>query len=195
MSVEVIPDPVTRDDWLATRENGHAEVAAYIPADLQHGRAPLSVFWRGQIDRQWLSATVEHASTLWRDLRYDGGVKAIAFGERQKEIHSRDLGRYLAESAELDGYPAYRVEFHLNTQSGPAEMLIWANVAESDQRSLDEGGENAGIAVSAALFDQAVRTLISRAIARTRHVEDRMIAELFGAISTNIAARGHHFGT
>jgi hypothetical protein len=186
MTVDVVPEPVTRDKWLTARVNGHVEVAAYIPADLQGGRAPLSVFWRGQIDRHWLGATVDYASALWRDLLATYDVKAVAFGERQKTITHDNLGDYLAASQELDKFSAYRVDFALNTQSGPAEMAIWANVAESDQRSLEEGGENVGVAVSAGHFDPSICKFISHTITKTRQVEQNTIVELLGAISKNI---------
>jgi hypothetical protein len=194
MAVDVVQEPVTRDKWLTTRVNGHVAVAAYIPADLQDGRAPLSVFWRGQTDRRWLGATVDYASALWHDLLATYDVKAVAFGEKQKTITHENLGRYLAESQDLDKFDAYRVDFVLNTQSGPAGMAIWANVAESDQRSLEEGGENVGVAVSAAHFVPDICKFISYAISKTRPVEQRTVVELFEAISKNIDTGARRIG-
>ena len=47
LDIQRVEEPSSHDTWLTARVDDKPELGAYIPADLHHGAAPVSVFWRG----------------------------------------------------------------------------------------------------------------------------------------------------
>ncbi len=197
MGIEVKEEPSSHNAWLTASVNNQTELAAYVPGDLQHGAATVSVFWRGLLARDWLREKIGQAEALSRDeLFATRTIQAtlVAFGstrELRESRASRGLSAYLAEDDALGAFPAYRAEFRgvPRTATKSGELLIWANVVASDRRSLSEGGENVGVAVSSALFTPAVRGFISTAITETYSLKKHVITDLFAIIAKMIVSR------
>jgi hypothetical protein len=187
-----------KDTWFTGRVDGRVEVGAYIPADLRHGAATLSVFWRGEVGRPWLREAVDRAESLFREQLSTAQAEGVegdlmAFGPTQETQPSegKKLSFYLGEGARLEKYAAYRAEFRGSSQKEMRALSIWVNVTESDKLSLGEGGENVGIAVSSAFFTPNVCEFIRSQIVKTRGLAGNVTTDLFGAITKEIEARDH----
>jgi hypothetical protein len=194
LDIQRVEEPSSHDTWLTARVDDKPELGAYIPADLHHGAAPVSVFWRGEVGWPWLSAAVDRAETLLQE-QVRGEVQAIliGFGSTRKEMKRPPGGRlssYVIEYGKSDEFQAYRADFQWGADV--RELSIWANVAESDRRSLGEGGENVGIALSSTLFTEGdyLRNFISREISATRGLNwEAAVTAMFDAVQKEIGAR------
>ena len=194
MTIKFLHEPETRDSWLgAADHDGPTQIGAYIPANLEAGTATLSVFWRGTTSRDWLRGTCGNANSALQNLSHVAVEGMLyAFGRSEETITTS--GDELSQPvfwAGLTNFAAYRAELRAAaTAIMPVEVWIWANVEDGDaSSSLEERGENVGIAVSSGAFSRT-RPFIGNAINNTRELPKPLISELFQAIAVELKNKG-----
>jgi hypothetical protein len=164
--------------FTAFSEEGKPELGAYIPANARRSDPSLSVFWCGDTSRSQFRNAIERAERLF--LTSNGMVLGtlVAYGPTKKIFgpftrfadsangSSSDpgLGECLIDENPLSRFSAYRAEFF----GAGEQVILWANVVETDTGELEDGGDNIGICTSPALFDGSVRTLVVDTIVETR---------------------------
>jgi hypothetical protein len=183
MKITVENDPSTADLWLTGRTRGKVVLGAQVPHDRG---SQLALFWRGYMPPRQMQHIIYEVENLFSKGtgQYVLGT-LYAYGSSKRVVGpvTNGLHEYLSDKSPLGHCEAYRAEFVGNT----GNLILWANVKEgADLQSLDDAGDNIGIATSLTLFDGIARPIIAETIEKTKEVKHETVLRWLRAFSLEI---------
>jgi hypothetical protein len=182
MSASPENDSSDPGQWYMAEVGGSPVVGAYLLPNPNPTEAALTVFWRGYVPTEKFRRIVARAEGLFTQNGQTVQESLVAFGPTREPVGplSHGLASYLEPSSRIHGFDAYRAEF----EGSLGKLTVWANVTNSENRTLAEGGENIGICVNPLMFKSAARPLISEAIHDTQSLDGATIEKLLDEISS-----------
>ena len=159
-------------------------VALYFPANI--GSEGVTVYWHGDVTKDHLVSTLRAAEQAWRT-KSGAAKEALFVYGTTKETYKYPVqdvpqgARILSEQT----FDACRVELC----SSKGKLILWANVVPGDTvRSLEQGGENIGLAFPVRQFDSHARAVVTHALMQTlplgQDAADRIMGQVHRQLHT-----------